>query len=326
MNVSCNIIRDLLPLYAEELVSQDTRELVDEHLCRCDGCTKALAELKKSMPVPVEMDAAPLNKVKRNIRRMRILWVMTAVMLVVTIVMSAAMLLNARIYLPAEMAVEDVQIREDGTIRVYLSEYVVGTGSMKPIDEENPDNTKNVGIIAKTTLGKLLTAQERTPYAELPKEYREQVSEENYGSKGYSASYFQQGDGPWNLNLWYCNPKDGTGETLLWDAGYEYNGEPLTDVNYHIGWYCLLQIGLAIVFLLLRKVIPISWMRELLIRLAILCGCLSCSTVIVTAGQFMELWGEFTTAFQNGACLAVPMMLTSLFIRQIYLLNKQDKI
>jgi len=47
MKISCNIIRDLLPLYAEDLASEDTRALVDNHLCDCESCTEFLKEIKK---------------------------------------------------------------------------------------------------------------------------------------------------------------------------------------------------------------------------------------------------------------------------------------
>lgn len=47
MKLSCNVIRDLLPLYAENLTSEESNALVDEHLCGCDECAKQLGILKK---------------------------------------------------------------------------------------------------------------------------------------------------------------------------------------------------------------------------------------------------------------------------------------
>ncbi|MCI8714118.1 MAG: zf-HC2 domain-containing protein, partial [Ruminococcus sp.] len=35
MNDKCNLIRDILPLYVEDMVSTDTREFVSEHLEHC---------------------------------------------------------------------------------------------------------------------------------------------------------------------------------------------------------------------------------------------------------------------------------------------------
>ena len=32
MKMSCNIIEDLLPLYVDDMVSEDSRKLVEEHL------------------------------------------------------------------------------------------------------------------------------------------------------------------------------------------------------------------------------------------------------------------------------------------------------
>ena len=42
MKITCDIIRDLLPLYAEDMVSQDSKALVDDHLCGCDEWVKVL--------------------------------------------------------------------------------------------------------------------------------------------------------------------------------------------------------------------------------------------------------------------------------------------
>ena len=36
--LSCNIVRDLLPQYAENLCSEETRAAVSEHLERCEDC------------------------------------------------------------------------------------------------------------------------------------------------------------------------------------------------------------------------------------------------------------------------------------------------
>ena len=35
MKISCNIIEDLLPLYVDDMVSEDSRQLVEEHLKAC---------------------------------------------------------------------------------------------------------------------------------------------------------------------------------------------------------------------------------------------------------------------------------------------------
>lgn len=47
MKITCNIIEDLLPLYIDDMVSEDSRQLVEEHLKECASCRKMLDEMKK---------------------------------------------------------------------------------------------------------------------------------------------------------------------------------------------------------------------------------------------------------------------------------------
>ena len=37
MKITCNIIEDLLPLYVDDMVSEDSRKLVEEHLKECQA-------------------------------------------------------------------------------------------------------------------------------------------------------------------------------------------------------------------------------------------------------------------------------------------------
>ena len=46
MKITCNIIEDLLPLYIDDMVSEDSRQLVEEHLKECAACRKMLDERK----------------------------------------------------------------------------------------------------------------------------------------------------------------------------------------------------------------------------------------------------------------------------------------
>ncbi len=45
MKINCNIIRDLLPLYADQVCSDESRELIDEHLAECRGCSALLQQI-----------------------------------------------------------------------------------------------------------------------------------------------------------------------------------------------------------------------------------------------------------------------------------------
>ena len=41
--INCNVIQDILPLYIDDTVSDDTKELVEEHLQNCEICQRVSA-------------------------------------------------------------------------------------------------------------------------------------------------------------------------------------------------------------------------------------------------------------------------------------------
>lgn len=57
MKTNCDIIRDLLPLYAEHITSEASNALVEEHLAECEACRAELEQMEQ--PVPVRPEAQP---------------------------------------------------------------------------------------------------------------------------------------------------------------------------------------------------------------------------------------------------------------------------
>ena len=49
--MQCEVIRDLLPLYQDELCSPVTAELVRQHLAECPDCARAAEAMKQSVQV-----------------------------------------------------------------------------------------------------------------------------------------------------------------------------------------------------------------------------------------------------------------------------------
>ncbi len=134
MKISCNIIRDLLPLYAEDLASEDTRALVDDHLCQCDACTKELGALKKAPKLPVDVETNALKWVKRSIVVRRILTAAAAVATLLSLCVSFWVFLMTPIYLPVDKAIEDVYLQEDGGLVIDYARGVMGTTGLESFD------------------------------------------------------------------------------------------------------------------------------------------------------------------------------------------------
>ncbi|MDD4390432.1 MAG: zf-HC2 domain-containing protein [Eubacteriales bacterium] len=59
MKVSCEIIKDLLPLYHDGVCSNDSKTMVEEHLAYCDSCKAALLEMD---------DTLCINKAEQNLQ------------------------------------------------------------------------------------------------------------------------------------------------------------------------------------------------------------------------------------------------------------------
>lgn len=67
--VSCNVIEDLIPLYAEDMLSEDSIKMVEAHLDKCRECREYLKELKEIDGLPVETDKEPLKKIRKILQK-----------------------------------------------------------------------------------------------------------------------------------------------------------------------------------------------------------------------------------------------------------------
>ncbi len=71
----CEIIRDLLPLYCDDALSDVSRKEVEKHIAECDECKKVYSDMKGQdiKLLTPEKDIAPMKKVKQKIRLSRVL-------------------------------------------------------------------------------------------------------------------------------------------------------------------------------------------------------------------------------------------------------------
>lgn len=47
MKINCDVINDLLPLYAESMISESSKELVEEHISTCPSCQLKLRQIQE---------------------------------------------------------------------------------------------------------------------------------------------------------------------------------------------------------------------------------------------------------------------------------------
>jgi len=74
----CSIVRDILPLYLEDMVSEDTAAFIRQHLEKCESCRKELEALKSDGDIAdvsdeqTDEDNSALLALKKKLRRKKI--------------------------------------------------------------------------------------------------------------------------------------------------------------------------------------------------------------------------------------------------------------
>ena len=61
--ITCQVIQDILPLYTDGCCSEDSKNLVEEHLKTCDDCQKLIDRYEE--PVPVQEEVQPARHLLR---------------------------------------------------------------------------------------------------------------------------------------------------------------------------------------------------------------------------------------------------------------------
>lgn len=83
--INCNIIKDILPLYVDDVVSEDTKELVEEHLNKCEFCNTEYKRMSGKMQMPVECDVQPIKTLNKKIKKEKIISALAASLISVLI-------------------------------------------------------------------------------------------------------------------------------------------------------------------------------------------------------------------------------------------------
>ena len=162
MNKDCSIVQDLLPLYAEDMLREETKEYVDGHLAQCEACRAELTALRTEDVTPASVSAQPLRDLKRQLQRKKLTAVLLAVALALTLATAGFAYLTAPQYLPYDetewmitrspRALADGSIMSDGltdlsgieSISVNLLTPVSGT---KVTSTQDPNSGKTIYFI-----------------------------------------------------------------------------------------------------------------------------------------------------------------------------------
>lgn len=155
MNNMCNIIKDILPLYAESMVSEDTRAFVDEHMKDCESCKAEFEKIKSEVPVDGNVEILPLKTIKKEMHRKRIKIILLSVLIPLSIAAVILGYLTSHQYFPYAENIVQITAYADCNgeefLRVAFDKNVTDYSIEKTCYSDEYEQTTTYTITAWTT-------------------------------------------------------------------------------------------------------------------------------------------------------------------------------
>lgn len=330
MNKDCSIVQDLLPLYAEDMLREGTKEYVDGHLAQCEACRAELAALKADVP-SAPVNAQPLRSLKKQLRRKKFTAVLLAVTLALTLAAAGFAYLTAPQYLPYSetewtVARADGAVTAEGladlsgveSISVNLLTPVSGT---EVTSTQEPDSGKTVYFITawRTPLDTWRGAFDEAkdaPSATNTAERMQREADTLQGALGKveSARTLFTLDTE-NCAAVYYSPNNGQDDVLLCGSR---DGGIISMPRLALGYYVLLSLALLIplsiaFFLCRRKKAGKALGHLALIPACYLTGHLLVKGFVTTSYQMQR---DFSLIVLTAALLYAAALLAGTLLRQ----------
>ena len=335
MDKTCSIVQDLLPLYAEDMLREGTKEYVDGHLAQCEACRAELAALKADV-TPAPVNAQPLRSLKKQLRRKKFTAVLLAVTLALTLATAGFAYLTAPQYLPynetewmitrSPRALADGSIMADGltdlsgieSISVNLLTPVSGA---EVTSTQDPDSGKTIYFITawRTPLDTWCGAFDEAKDAPSATNTAERMQREADTLQGVLAktesarTLFTLDTA--NCAAVYYSPNNGQDDVLLCGSR---DGGIISLPRLALGYYALLSLALLIplsiaFFLCRRKKAGKALGHLALIPACYLVGHLLVKGFVTTSYQMQR---DFSLIVLTGALLYAAALLAGDLLRR----------
>lgn len=128
MNIKCNIIQDLLPLYVDGCCSEESCKLIEEHIAECKECKLSLEQMQGSLILaenPVEQKVSenePSRVLEKGLKKIRRFWIESLIGIVFC-VLAGIMFWN--------------QVMERGICFTNIHELIIANAFMESLAEGN---------------------------------------------------------------------------------------------------------------------------------------------------------------------------------------------
>ncbi len=201
--LTCNMVNDLLPLYVDEVISEESKEAVVEHLSKCKKCQQTVADMKAKLEGEGALADVDNELFKRVRRKFRIKYFTRSleIIIVFLVVWIGANIYVAGHYQPVNPKAQEDYIESclevvtmDGEFYLYQTDFFA-QGDIVFLNDENGEINFYLGEKGIHNLG-LVRRWNLTP------KYQRLIKNPDAGKV---------------TAVNYCKP-DGTVITTLWQA------------------------------------------------------------------------------------------------------------
>ncbi|MGD7045725.1 zf-HC2 domain-containing protein [Jeotgalibacillus proteolyticus] len=149
--VKCTIIQDVLPLYVDEVVSEDTKEMVEQHLHQCEYCRREYRSMKQAVHIPAENKGSALIKIKKRWRKKK--WIIAMASILATMALLFGMfayIFYFETVIPYSEELITIEAQDNQLVSRYSGKSYAGVHATLPMTVEIDGIEKNVIVMFYT--------------------------------------------------------------------------------------------------------------------------------------------------------------------------------
>ena len=287
MKNECSIVQDILPLYVEEMVSDDTVSFVREHLKDCPRCRAELEKLQKPVEVQLKPDinAAPLKRLKKALLMKKLQTILCTVAILLALMLAVISLLTAPEYF--EYTPDLVTVTETGVGEVTIS-FNSKVTNYKLQHIEDPDECNTVYQLEAWT----------SPWDRMFKK-----------NGAWAVTVSPENDKP--LLIYFTQIADGSSVNLYGEAASDNSGWvalPGLTLGYWLLGNIMLFIIVAVIWFCVRKKERIRRRAEYLMLIPVAYGLGHLCVLGFRTVSYSE-WRDFQLILAIGILLYCAMLL-----------------
>lgn len=136
MKINCAVIKDILPLYVEDIVSEDTRVLIEKHLDECIDCKKEVEEMKTPPNIPIDINTTGFKNVKSKLYREKFNIIIFSIMLTMIISILVINYLSEPNYIQYSNDIVSINTKDNGEIFADFGDEVSSYNIYKYLSED----------------------------------------------------------------------------------------------------------------------------------------------------------------------------------------------